>query len=101
MRKISLFAGIVAMTVGLAGVSTASSAFAMGCLNPDAGAIDLTHNAMNPGAGAGFDKEAVDAELAKGNRCSITQQSQPVNGDDMSNYRPSSSQTHTTSNYYN
>ncbi len=82
MRKISLVAGLFALTVGLGGASLATSAFADSgvCLNPDAGMIDLTHNAMQDGAGWGYDKDAVDAELAKGNRCNTTtQQSQPIN----------------------
>jgi hypothetical protein len=79
MRKISLFAGVVALTLGLGAVSATSSAFADTlCLNPDAGTIDLSHDAMKPGAGWGYDKAGVDAELAKGNRCAVTQQSQPI-----------------------
>jgi|GEM_PF-4927023 len=88
MRKISLVAGLVAMTIGLGGVSAASSAFAATCLNPAAGTIDLTHNPMVPGAGWGYDKDAVDAELAKGNRCDLQQQSQPISGSQLSDYQP-------------
>ena len=71
MRKISLIAGAIALAAGLGAVSTASTAFAA-CLNPDAGIIDLSHNAMQPGAGWGYDKDAVDRELAKGNNCAVT-----------------------------
>ena len=96
MRKISLFAGIVAVTLGMGAVSVTSSAFADSvCLYPDAGAVDLTHNAMQPGAGWGYDKTAVDAELAKGNRCSVVQQSQPVN---PTNYTVKSKAPHSTYN---
>jgi len=95
MRKISLFAGIVAVTLGMGAIS-ATSAFADSvCLNPDAGAIDLSHNAMQPGAGWGYDKTAVDAELAKGNRCSVVQQSAPV---DQTNYSVKTRAAHSTYN---
>jgi hypothetical protein len=100
MRKFSLYAGIVALTVGLGGVSTASSAFAMGCLNPAAGTVDLTHNAMNPGAGWGYDKDGVDKTLAEGNRCGVTQQSQPVSDDQLGTYRPMTNRTNQGSSTY-
>jgi len=87
MRKISLIAGAVAIVAGMATISTASTAFAA-CLNPDAGMIDLSHNAMKDGAGFGYDKPAVDSELAKGNKCSAyVQQSQPVTGNQIQDYR--------------
>jgi hypothetical protein len=91
MRKISLLAAAVVIASGVGMVSTAGTAFAA-CLNPDAGAIDLTHNAMQPGAGWGYDKTAVDKELAKGNRCSLfgdnatVQQSAPIPPDTQLNH---------------
>jgi hypothetical protein len=87
MRKISLLAGAVAVAAGMATLSTGGAAFAA-CLNPDAGVIDLTHNAMKDGAGWGYDKSAVDQELAKGNNCAVnaTQQSLPLPGDQQLNH---------------
>jgi len=84
MRKISLFAGVVALSLGLGGVALSTSAFADGvCLNPDAGSVDLTHFAMNSGAGPEFDIDGYHAEMAKGNRCdTTTQQSQPISQTD-------------------
>jgi hypothetical protein len=101
MRKISLLAGLLAVTLGGAAVSTTAPAFAA-CLNPDAGLIDLTHNAMQPGAGWGYDKDAVDRELAKGNRCDLVkQQSQPVTGDQLNDFKPLNNQTRNGQNEYN
>ncbi len=103
MRKITLLAGIAALTLGAGAIPTASSALAQGvCLNPDAGLIDLTHNAMQDGAGWGYDKAAVDKELAKGNRCSnVTQQSQPVTGDQLQDYQPLNNKTRSSESGYN
>ncbi|MDR3471936.1 MAG: hypothetical protein P4M09_09640 [Devosia sp.] len=98
MRKFSLYLGSLALIVGLGGVSTASSAFAMGCLNPDAGTLDLTHDAMKPGAGWGYDKEAVDKVLSQGNRCSVTQQSQPVSDNQLNTYRSTDSKNSSSYN---
>jgi hypothetical protein len=78
MRKLSLLAGAVALAIGCGGA--ASSAFAAGCLTnqEQLPPMSLTHDAMIDGAGFGYDKGAYDAELAKGNSCAVTQQSQPV-----------------------
>ena len=43
---------------------------------------------MKPGAGFGYDKATVDRELSKGNRCTVVQQSQPVTGDQLNDFRP-------------
>jgi hypothetical protein len=78
MRNVSLLLGAVAMAAGLSVVST--SAFADACLTSQDNLVpmSLSHNAMVPGAGYGYDKDAYDAALAQGNVCQTTQQSQPV-----------------------
>lgn len=78
MRKSLLLAGVAALTVGLGAAS--SSAYAMGCLTNQEALpfMSLSHDDMVPDAGFGYDKDAYDAALAKGNACSTTQQSQPV-----------------------
>jgi hypothetical protein len=87
MRKISLFGGIVVLTLGMAAVSTAGSAFAMGCLdNQDSlPAISLSHNGLTPGAGFGYDKDGYDAAIAKGNACPATEQATPVSDTQLRN----------------
>ncbi|MGN6103246.1 MAG: hypothetical protein ACTHOR_19080 [Devosia sp.] len=87
MRKLPLLIGALSISLGLGAVSTATTATAA-CLNPDAGLIDLSHDPMKPGAGFGYDKATVDRELAKGNRCTVVQQSQPVTGDQLNDFRP-------------
>jgi hypothetical protein len=76
MRNIYLIAGLVA-AIGASGVTTGPAA-AEGCLNPYAGVLSLTHDAMVPNEGHGYDKAFVDAQLAKGNRCFTIEQSQEV-----------------------
>ena len=85
MRTSILLAGIVATTIGLGAVSTAS-AFAA-CLSPELATppVSLTNNQMADKAdhgassqGYGYDKGAYDAALAKGNACGTSEQSQPV-----------------------
>jgi len=100
MRKLSLLAGAAALTLGLGTVGFVNTASAA-CLNPDASVIDLTHDAMKPGAGPGYDKDTVDRELAKGNRCDNVQQSQPVTGDQLSDYKPLNNKSRNGSNAYN
>ena len=77
MRKISLFAGVVALALGATAVS--SSAFAA-CLTSQEQLtpMSLTHDDMVPNAGFGYNKDAYNAALAKGNACPVTQQAQPV-----------------------
>ncbi|HTJ56956.1 MAG TPA: hypothetical protein VL418_05255 [Devosiaceae bacterium] len=83
MLKRSLMAGLAGATLlGALGLATIPAA-AQTCLNPYAGAVPLSHDAMDPGAGFGYDKNFVDQQLAKGNRCAnqagpTTQQSAPV-----------------------
>ncbi|MGN6103245.1 MAG: hypothetical protein ACTHOR_19075 [Devosia sp.] len=79
MRKFALLTVALVGTMSLATLGGATASFADTlCLNPDAGSVDLTHDAMKPGAGWGYDKDGYDSEMSKGNRCSVTQQSQPL-----------------------
>lgn len=87
MRKFTLIAATAAVfATGL--LLPTADAFAMGCLNRTLVPMDLTHDAMKPGAGWGYDKPAYDAELAKGNKCPTTEQSTPTSGTSL--FGPSS-----------
>jgi nickel-dependent lactate racemase len=78
MRKFIVLTSAVVMALGVGAAS--SSAFAMGCLTNQASLppISLAQSAMVTNAGFEYDKATYDANLAKGNACSATQQSQPV-----------------------
>jgi hypothetical protein len=93
MRKISLFTGIVATVIGLGAVATAGSAFAEGCLTAQQQLppISLSQDSMIPNAGFGYDNDAYDAALAKGNICTTTQQSQPVSDETTTAKKPRTS----------
>lgn len=81
MRNLSTSVAVVVAAIGFAAFS-AGTASAAGCLDPNAlTPMTLTHDATVPGAGFRYDKDAYDAQLAKGNRCSPTQQSLSVGND--------------------
>jgi hypothetical protein len=76
MRKISLFAGVVALALGVTAMS--GSAFAA-CLNSERQlpAVSLTQDTGNDLQGLSNDDDAYQAILNEGNSC-LVQQSQPV-----------------------
>jgi len=85
MRNTYVLAGILAMTIGFGAISIGSASAA--CLSPEVAKppVSLTHNDMSDmsanGAwskGFGYDRDAYLAALAKGNSCSVSQQSEPV-----------------------
>jgi hypothetical protein len=87
MQKLALFAGAVVMALGVSAAS--SSAFAMGCLDNQSNMVapSLVANFISSapgGAGAAsalppaYDVSQYNADLAKGNACSTTQQSLPL-----------------------
>ncbi|HTJ56928.1 MAG TPA: hypothetical protein VL418_05105 [Devosiaceae bacterium] len=79
MLKRSLMAGLAGtVLLGVVGLAPTPAA-AQVCLNPYAGAVSLSQYPMDPGNGFGYDRNFVNQQLAKGNRCATTaQQSAPV-----------------------
>ena len=78
--KTSVLSTMMIAVIGVGALSGASSAFAADCLTNQSALppISLSQDSMIPNAGFGYDKDAYDAALAKGNACPTTQQSQPV-----------------------
>ncbi len=99
MHKLLAFSAFGVAVAGIAFSAVTPSAAAV-CLNPYAGVIPLTHDDMVAGAGFGYDKEFIDEQLAKGNRCSVwkrasTSDQSPAN---QYNRRPDK---HMTNGHYN
>ena len=85
MRRIYIAGAVLAATMAISTfglVGTASAA----CLNPDAGTVDLTNTALANNSPAGYDVQAYNHEMAKGNRCDVTEQS--IAPDQISDYNP-------------
>ncbi len=80
MRKITLIAATAAVFASGLLLPTAD-AFAMGCLNRTLVPLDLTFDTI----GGSYDRDAYDADLAKGNKFPTTQQSTPVSNDTVLN----------------
>ena len=98
MRKISLTVGLLATLVGFGAVSTASTAFAAGCLPSNLPTISLSQDSMIPNTSFGYDTDAYEAALANGNACSSVQQSQRSHADNYDSHPNVSKSTMDTNN---
>ena len=68
MLKLPLIAVLAGTSLGAMALG-AGPALAQVCLNPYASAVSPSHDDMVPNEGFGYDKNFVDQQLAKGNRC--------------------------------
>ncbi|HVW93912.1 MAG TPA: hypothetical protein VHB74_15055 [Devosia sp.] len=86
MRKQMMLAAAAFAALGFTGL-TSSGALAAGCLNPrDLPPMSLTHDDMVPNAGFGYNKQAYQDQLARGNTCGVTQQSYRTDQDPYQSY---------------
>ena len=76
MRNIPLIAGLMVAGLGMATMTASSALAADVCLNPATIDMSMTQGAMQNSPG--YNVAEFDAAMAKGNRCSTTQQSLPL-----------------------
>lgn len=79
MRKFATLASLAVVAVGFTSI-VGGTAFAATLHTGDLPLLSLTHNDLVPNQGFGYDKQAYDAQLARGNTDDVTtEQSLPVN----------------------